>query len=105
MIKINNLKVGYENRVIIEDLSLEVKRGEVISIIGPNGSGKSTFLKAIARFIKKDEGEIYLLDKLLDNMKNNDISKAISMLSQQNSSPNDITVKELIYYGRTPHKK
>lgn len=105
MIKINNLKVGYENRIIIEDLSLEVKRGEVISIIGPNGSGKSTLLKAIARFIKKDNGEIYLLDKLLDNMKNNDISKAISMLSQQNSSPNDITVKELIYYGRTPHKK
>ena len=105
MIKVNNLKVGYENRVIIEDLSLEVKKGEVISIIGPNGSGKSTLLKSISRFIKKDNGEIYIVDKLLDSMKNNDISKVISMLSQQNSSPNDITVKELIYYGRTPHKK
>lgn len=105
MIKAKNLKVGYENKTIIEDLSLDIKKGEIVSIIGPNGSGKSTLLKSLARFLKKENGEILIVDKNLEGMKSNDIAKVLSMLSQHNSSPSDITVKELVYYGRIPHKK
>ncbi|MFR3498938.1 MAG: ATP-binding cassette domain-containing protein, partial [Paraclostridium bifermentans] len=52
MISCKNLKVGYEEKVIIENLSLSINKGEVVSIIGPNGCGKSTLLKTLSRIIK-----------------------------------------------------
>lgn len=105
MIQINNLKVGYDDKIIIEDLSLEIKKGEVVSIIGPNGSGKSTLLKTMAKFLKKTSGQISILDKNIDFIKENEMAKILAMLSQQNASIEDITVRELVYYGRIPHKK
>ena len=48
MIKAKNLKVGYEQKIIIEDLSIDIEKGQVVSILGPNGSGKSTLLKALS---------------------------------------------------------
>ena len=60
MISCENLKVGYEERVIIDNLSLSIKKGEVVSIIGPNGCGKSTLLKSLSRMIKPISGDIYI---------------------------------------------
>lgn len=105
MIKAKNIKVGYENRTIIEDLSLQINEGEIISIIGPNGCGKSTLLKSLSKLLTRKEGEVFIVDEPIDLMKNNDVAKVLSMVSQQNTSPSDITVKELVYYGRIPHKK
>ena len=48
MISAKNLKAGYEEKIIIEDLSIRVNKGEVVSIIGPNGCGKSTLLKTLS---------------------------------------------------------
>ena len=47
MISVNNLNSGYENKEIIKNLSVNIKEGEIVSIIGPNGSGKSTLLKSL----------------------------------------------------------
>ena len=105
MLKAMNINVGYENKKIINDLSLHIKKGEIVSIIGPNGSGKSTLLKSLSRLLKKECGEIFIMDKSMDLMKDNEIAKSLAILSQHNSSPNDISVKDLVYYGRIPHKK
>lgn len=50
MISVNNLNSGYENKEIIKNLSVNIKEGEIVSIIGPNGSGKSTLLKSLGKF-------------------------------------------------------
>lgn len=105
MIEAKNIKVGYENKTIIEDLSLKINEGEIVSIIGPNGSGKSTLLKSLSKLLKRESGEVLLYEKFLDSMKNNEVSKVLSMVYQQNISPSDITVRDLVYYGRIPHKK
>ncbi|MDO4535494.1 MAG: ABC transporter ATP-binding protein [Clostridium perfringens] len=105
MINVGGLNSGYENKEIIKDLSLNIKKGEIVSIIGPNGSGKSTLLKSIGRFLKINKGEILLCDENIKFMKSSSIAKILSMLSQHNSSPEDIKVKDLVYYGRIPHKK
>ena len=105
MISAKNLKVGYNERVIIEDLSITVNKGEVVSIIGPNGCGKSTLLKTLSRMIKPISGNVYLEDKNIKEIKNKKISQKICLLSQHNNAPLDLTVEELVYFGRMPHKK
>lgn len=105
MISVNNLNSGYENKEIIKNLSVNIKQGEVVSIIGPNGSGKSTLLKSLGKFLKKNSGEVFVDKRNVDSMRISDIAKIMSTLSQHNSSPDDIKVKDLVYYGRIPHKK
>jgi len=105
MISAKNLKVGYEEKIIIDDLSITVNKGEVVSIIGPNGCGKSTLLKTLSRMIKPVSGNVYIEDKDIKTMKNKKISQKICLLSQHNNAPMDLTVEELVYFGRIPHKK
>ena len=105
MISCENLKVGYEERVIIDNLSLSIKKGEVVSIIGPNGCGKSTLLKSLSRMIKPISGDIYIQNENIKSLKSKTISQKVCLLSQHNDAPGDLTVEELVYFGRIPHKK
>lgn len=105
MISCKNLKVGYEEKVIIENLSLSITKGEVVSIIGPNGCGKSTLLKTLSRIIKPMSGGIYIQNESIKNLKSKHISQKVCLLSQHNDAPGDLTVEELVYFGRIPHKK
>lgn len=89
----------------MKDFSLEVREGEVVSIIGPNGSGKSTILKAMTRLIPCQSGKVCVADQELSSLSARQLSRIMCMLCQSNSSPADMTVEELIGYGRMPHKK
>lgn len=105
MLALKDVAISYSDRVIIKDLSLEVKKGEILSIIGPNGTGKSTILKAISKRISVDSGEIMFDHTAITDLSIKDISKLMCMVSQSNTSPQDMTVKELVTYGRLPYKK
>lgn len=61
-IKINNLTKLYDDRKVLDDISFEVKDGEVLAVIGFSGSGKSTILKLISGLIEADGGEIKVDD-------------------------------------------
>lgn len=104
-IKIENLYLGYEDKNVISDFSSSFKKGEIISIIGPNGSGKSTVLKAIAKLLKPESGAVYLDKKSIKTMSNKEVANKLSVLLQYNSSPSDMRVRDLVYFGRMPHKK
>jgi len=67
-IKLVNVTKRYEDIVAIKNLSLTVNDGEYLCVLGPTGSGKTTLLKLIAGIIKPDEGEIYIDDKLVNNL-------------------------------------
>jgi putative ABC transport system ATP-binding protein len=61
--------------VAIEEVSLDVREGEVMLLIGPTGAGKTTLLRSLAGFIKVDRGEIFLLDDNLAKLKNEEKAK------------------------------
>ncbi len=105
MLRAENLQLGYEEKIVIEDFSLDLKEGEVVSIVGPNGCGKSTILKSISGLLTRQAGSIYLDSKDLDKMDLKDVARRMSLLSQHNRSPEDISVRDLVHYGRIPHKK
>ncbi|MGM9530289.1 ABC transporter ATP-binding protein, partial [Intestinibacter sp.] len=101
MIKLENVSFSYQKeRDFIKDLSLEFEGGKITTILGPNGSGKSTLLHMISTYLKPKSGKIYLNDMDLKKLKQKEIAKYISCVYQEHESPDDITVRDLVSFGR-----
>ncbi|WP_211748459.1 ABC transporter ATP-binding protein [Paenibacillus sp. Marseille-Q4541] len=105
MLQVESVHVHYGERPIVQNLSLTVQKGEIVSIIGPNGSGKSTLLKSISGLIPYESGGVTIDGKELQKMNVREVAKQLCMLSQSNVSPMDMTVGDLVSFGRMPHKK
>ena len=58
LIELKNLSLGYENKVVIKNINLEINDGDFICVVGPNGSGKSTLIKGILGLIKPMKGKV-----------------------------------------------
>ncbi|MCK4257649.1 MAG: ABC transporter ATP-binding protein [Halanaerobiales bacterium] len=100
IIMIDKIKVAYGEKIILEDLSLSIKKGKMVSIIGPNGSGKSTIIKAISKNTKIKKGKISFEGKNISKIKSKEYAREIAVLSQHYVCPTDISVRELVSYGR-----
>ena len=106
MIKAKNLEFSYEkDKNLIQDLNVEIEKGKITTILGPNGSGKSTLLSIFTGLNKPTSGDVIINGKSIKKLKYKNIAKEIATVHQQNTVPGDITVKELVSYGRIPHKK
>ena len=105
MLRIEDLSLSYGDKPVVQNLSLRVKKGQVVSIIGPNASGKSSILKSIAGIIKPVSGKIFIEEKDISKMDSKKIAQKVSILLQQNKTPDDMSIEELVYFGRYPHKK
>lgn len=105
VITVQHAKIGYENNIIIEDLSLTIEKGKVTTIIGENGCGKSTLLKAIGRVLKLKSGEITVDGLNVHKTNTKDIAKILGMLPQSPKAPSGLSVEEIVEYGRYPHKE
>ena len=68
MLKVENLKLGYDNVPVIFDVSLEVHEKEVVSIVGSNGAGKSTILRGLSGVIKPMAGTITFMGETINHV-------------------------------------
>ena len=84
MIEIKNLNKSYGDLLVLNDISVNIKKGEVIAIIGPSGGGKSTFLRCINRLEEPDSGHIKINGEDILNKKSdiNKIRQKVSMVFQ-----------------------
>ena len=83
MLSLSNLSVGYKGLLAVQDVSFEVKRGEVVSLIGSNGAGKTTILKTILGLLKPAKGEIRLNNQVISGRPAYDIvKKKISLVPE-----------------------
>lgn len=65
MIAVKNILKKYDNKKVVNDVSVNIEKGKITSFIGPNGAGKSTLLSIITRLMKRDLGEVYIEGKKL----------------------------------------
>ncbi|HZK25354.1 MAG TPA: ABC transporter ATP-binding protein [Oscillospiraceae bacterium] len=103
MLRAENITLAYNDHRIINNLSLVINKGDLMTIIGINGSGKSTILKALARNLKPTSGTIYLENQSLFSLNTRAVARKIAMLPQMPQVPDDFTTRDLVSYGRYPY--
>ncbi|WGL59255.1 ABC transporter ATP-binding protein [Pigmentibacter sp. JX0631] len=98
------INFSYSNETFLKNISLTIQAGKMISIIGPNGSGKSTLVKLLAASILPQSGHVFLNELPILKMKRKELAKKIAYLSQSPVAPDDLTVRQLVQYGRYAHQ-
>lgn len=104
-LQVEGLTYSYGDKDAVDQVSLQVERGEFVGLIGPNGSGKSTVLKNIYRGLTPDQGTIELDKENLLTMPYKKSALKMAVVGQENEVPFDFLVEEIVAMGRSPHKK
>lgn len=104
IIEIKNLNFSYKNHQLFENLSLSIEKGKITTLLGKNGCGKSTLIKLLAKNIKYTSGEILLNGKDLNKYTPKELAKYISIVYQKNSTPQEITVYDMVSFARLPYQ-
>ncbi|RKD93522.1 ABC transporter ATP-binding protein [Halopiger aswanensis] len=102
----DDLELSYpgSDETIVDCTRLDVPEGEITALVGPNGSGKSTMLKALSKHLEPDTGVVRLRGEDLRSFDRPELARELGLLSQENDSVSGITVEDLVYHGRYPHR-
>jgi lipopolysaccharide export system ATP-binding protein len=96
-LRTEHLTKSYGGRRVVDDVSIEVRRGEIVGLLGPNGAGKTTTFNMIVGLIRANGGKVYIGDKEITNMPMyKRVRLGIGYLPQEPSIFRNLTVKENI---------
>ncbi|MFC4552571.1 MULTISPECIES: ABC transporter ATP-binding protein [Halorussus] len=98
------LSYGEAAEPVVECGRIDLPEGEITALVGPNGSGKSTLLKALSNHLEPDDGSVVLDGREIREFGEKELARRLGLLSQENDAPESITVEDLIYHGRYPHR-
>ena len=100
ILRIDNLKAGYNGMEILHEVNLEVRPAEIVALIGPNGAGKSTLLKSIFNLCKIYSGKIIFKDKDITKLPTHQlIYQGVSYVPQGRQVFSNLSVKENLEMG------
>ena len=102
-IRVQELTAAYDRHPVLNEVDVTVSAGEMVGVIGPNGSGKSTMLKVIGRLLAPEHGVVYLDGECMSDLSTGQIARKLATLPQAPPTPPELTVRELVGYGRYPH--
>lgn len=103
MLEIQDAVCGYGKEIILNNLSFQVKKGDVLSIMGANGIGKTTLFKSILGHLKLLSGKIYINDKEIDSLTIKEKARKIAYVPQAHIPPFPFQVLDVVVMGRTAH--
>jgi len=102
MISARNVGVRLESRTILEDMSLDVERGEILALVGPNGAGKSTLLSVLSGDRTPDSGTVTIDGRNIGGIRHAELARLRAVLTQENSVSFPFRVSEVVAMGRSP---
>lgn len=105
ILETKSLILSYGDTVIIDELDLQIPKGEITVFIGSNGCGKSTLLRSLARLLKPQSGSILIEKEMISKLSTKEIAKQLAILPQGPVAPEGLTVFQLVKQGRYPYQK
>ncbi|MFB9524365.1 ABC transporter ATP-binding protein [Streptomyces cremeus] len=99
-----SVTLGYDERVIAENLSVTIPDNSFTVVVGPNACGKSTLLRALSRMLKPARGRVLLDGQVIQSMPAKKVARTLGLLPQSSVAPDGITVADLVARGRYPHQ-
>ncbi|MFF9067310.1 ABC transporter ATP-binding protein [Streptomyces sp. NPDC014891] len=103
-LRVESATIGYDRRVIAEDLSVAIPDESFTVIVGPNACGKSTLLRGLSRLLKPSAGQVVLDGRDITSYKTREVARQVGLLPQSSIAPDGITVADLVARGRHPHQ-
>ena len=103
--EVRDLHFSYGKNKVLKGVSLKIEEGIITTIMGANGCGKSTLFSLMTKNLYPRKGNIFLKGKNIQNLNLKEFARKVAIVQQYNSASDDITVENLVAFGRTPHKK
>lgn len=107
VLKAENLSIGYARKAsqhcIAKNLNLELLKGQMVCLIGKNGIGKSTLLRTLSKTQAALEGDIWLGEKRIQEIKTSTLAKKMSLVLTEKIPESQLSVFEIIALGRQPY--
>lgn len=104
-LRTTSLTLGYDDRIVIDDLSLDVPAGRITAIVGANACGKSTLLRSMSRLLRPSGGQVLLDGRAVHDTSARELARTLGLLPQSPIVPEGITVADLVGRGRHPHQR
>ena len=98
-----NLAVGYDGQTLIRDITIDVEKGEIVTLIGPNGAGKSTILKSITRQLKTIAGTVTIDRSDLKRLSLKELATRMAVVLTERMKPELMTCRDIVATGRYPY--
>lgn len=99
-----NVSLGYGGKNVVQNLNLDIVKGDFAIVVGPNGCGKSTLLRALGRLLGPRTGRVLLDGHSIHSYRTKQVARMIGLLPQSPIAPDAITVADLVTRGRFPHQ-
>lgn len=97
VLRARGVSKSFGRRRVLEDVSLEVRQGEVVGIVGPNGAGKTTLIRTLLGILKRDSGEVELMGR--DPFKDPRARSRVGAVFERPSLPGALPVREVLEYA------
>jgi iron complex transport system ATP-binding protein len=102
-VSLSGAACGYGTQVVLRDVTISCRSGEVVALLGANGSGKSTLLKTMAGAVRPISGSVTVGGSEVQSLSKKEIALRIGYVPQIESPAFDFTVREVVLMGRMPH--
>jgi iron complex transport system ATP-binding protein len=104
LLQASGLSYTVDGKTILDEVSVTVRRGDLLGVIGPNGAGKTTLLRLISGLLPPTAGAVRLAGRDIDKMSPRQRARIATFMSQESTQPFAFTVMEILLMGCYPHR-
>lgn len=102
-LEVLGLEFAYESEPVLDGVTLELARGQILGLVGPNGAGKSTLLRCLNRLLEPDDGAVFVGGESIDDLGRTEVARRVGYVPQDERSTFPSTVFDTVLLGRRPH--